>query len=446
MPTQFVSQASESRPDRSTSAIDLEGPARSYVHVNESVSLPLEPIKEAEAVRASSSQGRRRETPHIDLLRPPPLKRVATKTASRSRQDAPADTNAAKIRPPLRSSQMLQPDIPTERSSPAFLLPSSTASSPPLTCSPSNDTPSVSSQAPSRLSTPASNATSLYASSAPPPSSPSPSSSTQPDSTPTPSVRASAPRIPYVMKGKERMPDFRTLISGLRAAGKLNGPPALDPEVVQSDQKDADSLSDQESTPRPSVSGRSARYDTHDIDDLYATPPPTSESSRSRGRYDTHDIDDMYATPQPELRNVRADTHNIDDMYAEPALPARATRPPSRYDTHDIDDMYATPAPESIRASKPATASRSMDARKDSRTPQRPSVPELRLVFDWQNERFPNGRGDAVSAILEHRMERIELRKAEYEPRKPRKVAATQRLGNKDKRRKEDEVLVFQTA
>ncbi|KAH9911504.1 uncharacterized protein B0H18DRAFT_357952 [Fomitopsis serialis] len=288
----------------------------------------------------------------------------------------------------------------------------------------------------SRLSTPASDGTFQHSSSLPP--SISPSASPLPEIATSPTLRPSPPRIPYVMKGKEKMPDFRAISSSLRAAGKLHGPPVLD-EVLQ--HRDERSESDGETTPRPSVTSMSEGRDTHDIDDVYATPPP--DSTRSRSRYDTHDIDDMYATAEPEQRRHRADTHDIEDMYAVPA-PVRA---PVRYDTHNIDDMYATPPPAPI---PPTAASRRVvDSRNEGRLSQRSSEqekPGLRLVFDWQDERYPRGKGDEIFTMLEDRKKRIELRKGGAETRKPRKLGVTQRLGKKDRQRKEGEVLSFYVA
>jgi len=412
-----------------------------------------------QATRISQAETHHRGTPQIDLLHPPHTKR-ATKAAVRHRPEvsstatrstsvkadvarsdqlrsaASARNATATTQLQRRGSPSVSPDPQTERSSPTSFLTSSSAPSPPLSRSPSAITAPQSSHGSSRLSTPASDGTCQYTSSVPP--STSPSASPLPEIATSPTFRLSPPRIPYVMKGKEKMPDFRAISSNLREAGRLHGPPVLQ-EVLQ--HRDERSESDGETTPRPSLTRISERRDTHDIDDLYATPPPAS--LRSHGRYDTHDIDGMYATAEPEQRRHRADTHGADDMYAAPA-PVRA---PVRYDTHNIDDMYATPPP----APTPPTAAshRDVNTRNEGRLSQRSSEqekPGLRLVFDWQDERFPGGKDDEIFMMLEDRKKRIDLRRGGAETRKPRKPGVTRRLGKRDRQRKEAEILSFYVA
>ena len=221
------------------------------------------------------------------------------------------------------------------------------------------------------------------------------------------------------MKGKERMPDFRSLISGLRAAGKLQGPPPLEPEEATSQsEEDMDMETDNEATPRPRAPTLFTSRDTHDIEDMYATP--ARESVRSRTRIDTHDIDDLYATPPPQ-----------------------STRAASRYDTHDIDDMYATPAPEPLpRPSMPPRM-------REVAAPERPSRPldniELQLVFDWHDERYPEGKGDEWFSILTRKIEQMRRDKEGNGDRKARKPGpgATRQLSKKEKRKREAEALSF---
>ena len=220
------------------------------------------------------------------------------------------------------------------------------------------------------------------------------------------------------------MPDFRSLISGLRAAGKLQGPPPLEPEETPQPQQDMEMESGDETTPRRRPPARAISRDTHDIEDMYATP--ARESVRSRTRFDTHDIDDLYATPPPQ-----------------------STRAASRYDTHDIEDMYATPAPHAAPHPEVARPSREREVAAPQRPSQRPSrqpdVIELQLVFDWHNERYPDGKGDEWFSLLTRKTGQIQRYKEGKGSRKGRKLGpgTTRELSKKDRRKREAESLSF---
>lgn len=217
------------------------------------------------------------------------------------------------------------------------------------------------------------------------------------------------------------MPDFRSLISGLRAAGKLQGPPPLEPEETPQSQEDMEIENDDETTPRRRALPRAISRDTHD---MYATP--ARESVGSRNRFDTHGIDDLYATPPPQ-----------------------STRAASRYDTHDIEDMYATPAPDAAPHPEVARPSRDREVAAPQRPSQRPSrqpdVIELQLVFDWHNERYPDGKGDEWFSLLTRKTGQIQRDKEGKGSRKGRKPGpgATRELSKKDKRKREAESISF---
>lgn len=216
-----------------------------------------------------------------------------------------------------------------------------------------------------------------------------------------------------MLKGKERVPDFRSLISDLRAAGKLQGPPPL--EDTAHSQEDMDMEIIDEATPRRRAPSR----DTHDIEYLYATP--VRDSARSRTRFDTQDIDDLHATPPPQSPRVV-----------------------SRYDTHDIEDMYATPAPDPRSLPAPEDAPHIQEVAKRLSRP--PGVIEVQLVFDWQNERYPDGKGDEWFTLLERKMRQLQKQKegdGSRRGRKPMGPNCTRLLSKKERRKKEAETLSF---
>lgn len=237
-------------------------------------------------------------------------------------------------------------------------------------------------------------------------------------SVPTAALHARAnspPRIPFVVKGKELVPDFRSISSNLRAAGKLQGPPPL--EEMSNSQEDMET--NNVTTLRRRAPTRDTSRDTHDIEDMYATP--ARDSVRSRTRFDTHDVDDLYATPPPQ-----------------------STRAASRYDTHDIEDMYATPAPDPRPLPAPREPSR---IREVAERPPRPSDDiVVQLVFEWHNERYPDGKGDEWFSLLEKKMRLIQKRKGGQESRRGRKSLGpncTRLLSKKERRKIEAEALSF---
>ncbi|KZT64621.1 hypothetical protein DAEQUDRAFT_814858, partial [Daedalea quercina L-15889] len=379
-------------------------------------------MREPQVVQISMVGPHRGATPQIDLLHPPssPAK-LATKvgTGRKQHEHAVIDLSTSDDPPHDRQkSEVLSPDTIPNRVSASTHSSLSVSSRSPTETPPQLRTPQGSLHVAAAVytSTPASSSTSIG------PDLPDIASSTTP--------RPSTPRIPWVKKGKERVPDFRAMVADLRAAGKLQDPTILQQISRYQGGMELEESDDIAST-HPHASDRSTTRDTPDVDELYATPPP---SSRSRSRYGTHDNDNMYATAELDKHQPRADTHDIDDMYGTPApMPT-----PSRYDTHDIDDMYATPAAEIARPIVPGNSGEE----RVSRPPSAAEEVKTRLVFDWQNERFPDGE-DEISAMLKRKMERVQLHKTGEEKKRPRKMAHTQRLGKGDRRRKEERTLTF---
>ncbi|PCH39779.1 hypothetical protein WOLCODRAFT_142773 [Wolfiporia cocos MD-104 SS10] len=170
-----------------------------------------------------------------------------------------------------------------------------------------------------------------------------------------PSPSEQPPQQSSVAKGKEAMPNIRALVSELRAAGKLDGPPPLEYSY---------------SSARTSRS-KASRYPSGDAN---------SEATSSRHA--------------PENYDVSAIEHDFAEMDVDP---------------HDIEDMYKTPAPElSVPMHRDAQRAGAGTAERGgaSQHGRRVDVKENKvpgILFDWLRDRFAtveNGRRDEVDRIL----------------------------------------------